>query len=388
MRHILTMAAGDLLQRLRDRSVLIFGIAVPLGLMAVFNLVLGGTEELELEPVTLAVAAPAGDELAPVLGETLARIDALDVTLTEVGAEQARALAADGTADLAMIVPDGFGDAVRAGEPVTVEMVEGDGAGVETDVLLAVAQGVLDQLAAGTEAATAASAAGLPPDRVGEVAARAATDTGALTLAEGVASSEQLSTSATLVAGQAGLFLLFTVGFGVLGLVAEREQGTMARLRSMPMRPGTVVAAKALVSFVLGVVATTVLLVAGSLMFGADFGSPLAVGVLVLCAVAAATSLMFVVARLARTAEQASVMQSILAMGLGVAGGAFFPLAASGVLARVLDLNPVAALMRGLGITAGGGGLNDIGVPVLTMLGFAAVAVAVSRLVPDRAAAP
>lgn len=388
MRHILTMAAGDLLQRLRDRSVLIFGIAVPLGLMAVFNLVLGGTEELELEPVTLAVAAPAGDELAPVLGETLARIDALDVTLTEVGAEQARALAADGTADLAMIVPDGFGDAVRAGEPVTVEMVEGDGAGVETDVLLAVAQGVLDQLAAGTEAATAASAAGLPPDTVGEVAARAATDTGALTLAEGVASSEQLSTSATLVAGQAGLFLLFTVGFGVLGLVAEREQGTMARLRSMPMRPGTVVAAKALVSFVLGVVATTVLLVAGSLMFGADFGSPLAVGVLVLCAVAAATSLMFVVARLARTAEQASVMQSILAMGLGVAGGAFFPLAASGVLARVLDLNPVAALMRGLGITAGGGGLGDIGVPVLTMLGFAAVAVAVSRLVPDRAAAP
>ena len=388
MRHILTMAAGDLLQRLRDRSVLIFGVAVPLGLMAVFNLVLGGTEELELDPVTLAVAAPAGDELAPVLGETLAGIDALDVTLTEVGAEQARSLAADGTADLAMIIPDGFGDAVRAGGPVTVEMVEGDGAGVETDVLLAVAQGVLDQLAAGTEAASAASAAGLAADTVGEVATRAATDTGAITLEEGVASSEQLSTSATLVAGQAGLFLLFTVGFGVLGLVAEREQGTMARLRSMPMRPGTVVAAKALVSFVLGVVATTVLLVAGSLMFGADFGSPLAVGVLVVCAVAAATSLMFVVARLARTAEQAGVMQSILAMGLGVAGGAFFPLAASGLLARVLDLDPVAALMRGLGITAGGGGLADIGVPVLTMLGFAAVAVALSRLVPDRAAAP
>lgn len=387
MRHILTMAAGDLLQRLRDRSVLIFGVAVPLGLMAVFNLVLGGTEELELDPVTLAVAAPAGDELAPVLGETLAGIDALDVTLTEVGAEQARSLAADGTADLAMIIPDGFGDAVRAGEPVTVEMVEGDGAGVETDVLLAVAQGVLDQLAAGTEAASAASAAGLAADTVGEVATRAATDTGAITLEEGVASSEQLSTSATLVAGQAGLFLLFTVGFGVLGLVAEREQGTMARLRSMPMRPGTVVAAKALVSFVLGVVATTVLLVAGSLMFGADFGSPLAVGVLVVCAVAAATSLMFVVARLARTAEQAGVMQSILAMGLGVAGGAFFPLAASGLLARVLDLNPVAALMRGLGITAGGGGIGDVGVPVVTMLGFAAVAVAVSRLVPDRAAA-
>ena len=48
MRQILTMTAGDLLQRLRDRSVLIFGIAVPLGLMAVFNLVFGGVDELEL----------------------------------------------------------------------------------------------------------------------------------------------------------------------------------------------------------------------------------------------------------------------------------------------------------------------------------------------------
>ena len=320
------------------------------------------------------------------LGETLAGLDVLDVTLTEVGAAEARDLAADGAADLAMIVPDGFGASVRAGEAVTVEMVEGDGAGVETDILLAVAQGVLDQLAAGTEAAAAASAAGLAPDVVGEVAARAATDAGAVSLVSGEASSEQLSTSATLVAGQAGLFLLFTVGFGVLGLVAEREQGTMARLRSMPMRPGAVVAAKALVSFVLGVVATTVLLVAGSLMFGADFGSPVAVAVLVICAVTAATSLMFVVARVARTAEQAGVMQSILAMGLGVAGGAFFPLAASGLLARVLDLNPGAALMRGLGITAGGGGIGDVGVPVVTLLGFAVVAVVVSRLVPDRAA--
>ena len=37
------------------------------------------------------------------------------------------------------------------------------------------------------------------------------------------------------MAGQAGLFLLFTVGFGVTGLLAEREPGTLARLRSMPM---------------------------------------------------------------------------------------------------------------------------------------------------------
>jgi ABC-2 type transport system permease protein len=91
-----------------------------------------------------------------------------------------------------------------------------------------------------------------------------------------------------------------------------------------------------------------------------------------------------VIARVARTAEQASVAQSILAITLGMAGGAFFPVAAAGILGTILDLNPIAAFTRGLGVTAGGGGLADIAVPVASMLGFAVVAVLVSRLVPDR----
>jgi ABC-2 type transport system permease protein len=50
----------------------------------------------------------------------------------------------------------------------------------------------------------------------------------------------------------------------------------------------------------------------------------------------------------------------------------------------VLDLNPVAALLRGLGTTSGGGGVADIGIPVAIMLGFAVVMLLASRLVPDR----
>ena len=166
------------------------------------------------------------------------------------------------------------------------------------------------------------------------------------TLVEGTPSNEQLSIKGALVAGQAGLFLLFTVGFGVLGLLAEREQGTLARLRSMPLPASLIVAAKGMVSYILGVVATGVLLTAGSLFFDVSFGSPLAVAVIVLCAVAAGTSLMFIIARLARTAEQAGIAQSILALMLGIAGGAFFPMTVSGLAGTLVDLNPIAAFTR------------------------------------------
>src|SRR5699024_9307896 len=153
-------------------------------------------------------------------------------------------------AALGIVVPEGFGEAVTAGEPVTVELVEGDGAGLETDVLLLVVRGVTEQMTAGTVATRAGAAVGLPDEAVGAVGQQVAQAVPAVPTVGGTTATEQLDPAATTVAGQAGLFLLFTVGFGVLALVNEREQGTLARLRSMPIRPGLIVGAKALSSYV------------------------------------------------------------------------------------------------------------------------------------------
>jgi len=384
VRKLWTLTAYDLLQRVRDRSVLIYGLVVPLALMYVFNLTFGGTEDLELQPVTVAAAVPPGDQLAASVVRALAASKALEIAVEEVAADEAAARVAAGDADVALVVPEGFAAQVMAGNGPAVEVTESAEAGLESDIVLSVVDGVLAELAAGSVAAAAAAEAGVPQDRLTAVAQRVAGQGPAIGLVEGRASDEQLSASGALVAGQAGLFLLFTVGFGVLSLVAEREQGTLARLRSMPMPAGLVVAAKALSGFLLGVVSTAVLLTLGSLFFDVSFGSPVAAAVLVLSAVAAGTSLTFIVARVARTSEQANTVQSIVALVLGIAGGAFFPITASGLAGRLVDLNPIAAFTRGLGITSGGGGLSDIGAPVTVMLGFAVVAWLASRLLPDR----
>ena len=281
-------------------------------------------------------------------------------------------------------MPDGFGEAARAGQAVTVEAVRGDEAGIEADIVLSVVDGLLGQFASGAVTARAALAEGVSHDDLGAIIEQATTGGPAYDLTRGQASDEQLDAGAALVAGQAGLFLLFTVSFGVTGLLIDRESGALARLRSMPLPGWVIIASKALVSFVLGVVATGVLLALGSVLFDADFGSLPAVAVLVLCAAAAGTSVMFLIVRVARTSEQAGIATSIVALVLGIGGGAFFPVSATGPLSHVLDLNPVAALLRGLGTTSGGGGLADIGVPVAIMLGFIAVMLAASRLVPDR----
>ena len=386
LRHLWTMTASDLRQRIRDKSVIIFALVVPLALMFVFNLALSGMQDVTLGTIDVAVAMPDGDQLAAGLVDAALSSEAVEVHQTTAPADEVRDLVQSGEVAMGIIVPEDFSEAVTSGRETVVDVVQGDQAGLESSVVVAVLQAVLDRFAAGTVAAAAGAQLGLPPEQLATLAEEAATAGPQITLTEGETSNEQLSSSANLVAGQAGLFLLFTVGFGVLGLLAEREQGTLARLRSMPMRPGLIVAAKGLVSYLLGVVATSVLLVVGSLFFDVSFGSPLAVVALVLCVVAAGVSLMFIIARVARTAEQANISQSILAMVLGMSAGAFFPITSSGTLGQLMDLNPIAAFMRGLGITSGGGGIGDIGTPVLIMLGFAAVAAAVSRIVPDRGA--
>jgi ABC-2 type transport system permease protein len=388
MRGLWTMVANDLRQRIRDKSVFIFSLIVPLALMGVLSLVFGGLgdDTADLQPATVIASADDAGPLGAALLGAVDSLEIMDVTVRTVPAGEVRSETQASGAALGIIIPAGFSDAALSGRPAAVQLVEGNGAALETGVLVSVVQGIVDQFAAGTVTAAAGGAAGLPDEELAALAREAAAGPPLLTLAEGQAAAEQLSLRGTLVAGQAGLFLMFTVGFGVLGLLAEREQGTLARLRSMPVTGGAVIAAKACTGFILGAVATTVLLTAGSRLFGVSFGSPAVVAVLVLSVVTAATSLTFVVARLVRTAEQANVAQSILAMVLGIAGGAFFPVQGTGFAATLLDLNPIGAFIRGLGISAGGGTVGDVAGPVAVMLGFAAAGLLLSRVLPNRGA--
>lgn len=388
MHGLWTMVANDLRQRVRDKSVFIFSLIVPLALMAVLSLVFGGLggDTVDLKPATVVASADDADQLGAALLGAVESLEIMDVTIKRVPAADVRSETRASGAALGIVVPEGFSNAVLSGQAASVQLVEGNGASLETGVLISAVQAVLDQFAAGTVTAAAGGISGLPHQELTALAQQAAAGPRLLTLTEGHAAAEQLSLRGTLVAGQAGLFLMFTVGFGVLGLLAEREQGTLARLRSMPVTGGTVITAKACTGFILGVVATTVLLTAGSQLFGVSFGSPLVVATLILAVVTTATSLTFVVARLVRTAEQANVAQSILAMVLGIAGGAFFPVQATGLAATLLDLNPIGAFIRGLGISAGGGSLGDVVGPVAVMLAFAAAGLLLSRLLPDRGA--
>jgi ABC-2 type transport system permease protein len=388
VRELLVLVGHDLRQHLRDRSVLLFALVIPLSLSAVFTLAFGGVTDLQVRPVTVAVAVPPDDPVAEAVPTTLEGLadQGVPVSVRSVPADQAAALLADGAVAVAVVVPDGFGAAVGGGTGARVEVTSGDDAGLAGVVVTGVVESTVRRLDGDARAVAAAARLGLDPAGVEAVAGQvggAAPQPGWSTRD---LPAQQLSPSAGIVAGQAGMFLFFTVGFAVLTLLTEREWGTLARLRTMPLRPWLVPAAKAVVGVLLGVASTTVLLVSGQLLFaGVDFGSWPVVMVLVVATVIAATSVMALILKLARTAEQASLALSVIAITLGVTGGTFFQVPSGGVLGQLLMLNPVAALTRGLGLTAGGGGVADLTPVLLTLGGFTAAALLLARFTPGRA---
>jgi ABC-2 type transport system permease protein len=141
----------------------------------------------------------------------------------------------------------------------------------------------------------------------------------------------------------------------VSSLIEERTEGTLPRLLAAPVSRASIVLGKLLTSVVLGVVSISVLVVGTSVLLGASWGNPVGVALLIVAGVLAATGITAVIASLARTAEQAGSWQAVVAVTLGMLGGAFFPIQQSGSFMATASLvTPHAWFIRGLGNLAGG----------------------------------
>lgn len=383
MRAVFRIAAKDLRLRVRDRSAFILGIIAPFVLALIFSLVLGDLAAGTFRP-RYGVVDEDGGVSAAGLVATLRQI--ADRGLIELERDLSRdgatAAVEDGELAAVFVVPSGFTAAVEEGSPATVEVL-GD---VESPTSVLVARSIARSFATEVEtvrlAVATAIAAGADPSAAAGLVARVTAGPPPVTIAGEETAVRELDLTTFFVASMAIFFLFFTVQFGVTSLLEEKQDGTMSRLLAAPIRQTAVVWAKLLVSFVLGVVSMTVLIVASTFLLGAEWGNPVGVALLVVCGVLSAMGITTVVIAFARSTEQAGNLQAIIAVGLGMLGGVFFPAAlGTGLLADLAYVSPHRWFLTGLSDLAGGGG---VGVIVPSLLGLLAFAVATGGLAAMR----
>jgi ABC-2 type transport system permease protein len=130
---------------------------------------------------------------------------------------------------------------------------------------------------------------------------------------------------------------------------------------------------KVLVSLVLGVVSMGIVAAGTTLLMGARWGDPIAVAVLILATVLAASGIALLVVGFTRNEEQAGGLTSIVAMVFAVLGGSFFPLSqAPEALAQLALFTPHAWFLRGINDLASNEGVAVIlpSIAVLTAIGL------------------
>lgn len=374
MRAALLIAWKDLRQRARDRSAFVIAFAVPLALAFIFSLILGGDDTITFRYAVVdldggATAQAFVEGLVPLKDSGL-----VELTLAD-SLEKGHDLAAHGSVSATFVLPPGFSAAVESGQSTQIDVIGNVEAPIGTMVASSIAESFASQVTAvqASVATVVASGIGDPGD-VAALAQRAAAMPNPISLADVSATERKLDPKTFYAAGMAVFFLFFTVQFGISSLLDERREGTLSRLLAAPIPRWSILAGKLASSFVLGVVSMAVLAVATSLLFGAEWGNPVGVALLIVVGVLAAMAVMGLVATFARTAEQAANMEGIVAFVLGMVGGSFFPVAeAGGLIEKLSLLTPHAWFLRALGDLRGGGGVADILPAIGAILAFVAV---------------
>ena len=384
LRIALVIAGRILRQRVRDRSAFIFAILTPLGLALAFS-VLIPNEFSSFHTRFVVVDRDGGPPARALVDDALggvvdAGVAAVDAIADETGAaEEVRG----GRAGAAIIIPAGFSAAVQAGRPTEVRILGGEYA-----ISLEIARSVVSRFAADVGAiqlmvATTVATGGSADQATIQRAQAAIGDPSPVSVTTGATERLQASLATFYGAAMAIMFVFFATQYGALALLADRQGGTMARLLAAPIAPGSIIIGASLAGLVLGLVSMSVLVVATTVIKGANWGPPPLVALLIVAAVIAAMGISMAVSSLARTSQQAGGLNAIVAFSLAAIGGVFIPLSqAPETMVQLSQITPHAWFLRGIDTLSGSApGVADIApsLAVLLAMGIATGAIGLAR---------
>lgn len=375
MSPALVLARNGVRRGLRNRTLVLMGVVGPLVLGGVLALAFTGSGpkidislvDLDGSPVSVEIAEGLTEALGPDVQEGDASVTLRPAPDLD-SMEQARSEVNDGDVAASIVIPEGYGDSV-AGDPRALLVV----GSADNTIGSAVAEGIARSVTARTDLQRSMTvgfvSAGLDPSEIEpgdlqQVVRTELTDFG-------------FKFDAPLFFGPLSVFLFLGLAVNAKSLVRDRSIGILDRVRASPLSTRDVVLGAALTVMATGLLAAALVTVLSTLLFGASWGEPLDVAVIMFAFVVSVAGLLGLVVGLARTEAQADSWTNLMAFGFAVLAGSFFGgTTLPGLLGVIGTLTPNGAAMRAL-IEAGPGGEGLAGVWYLLvwmlMIGLAGV---------------
>jgi len=305
----------------------------------------------------------------------------------------------------AIVIPDGFSQAVLRREPAQLRVIRNPASAIGAAAVEETAQFLALLIEGGTNVlarplerlrammdAPGAAPGGAPDASVAEVAVMVNQSLGgvgrfltppALYLREPVAADStgpkpnQFSEIFGAVLPGMAAFALFFLAVGLMGDVfRERSRGTLHRQLTAPVRPVEVVLGKILATMAVGVIVSLGMALIGAVLLGvrADLG---AFALLCLAFLLAVTGFVTLLYSFARNEQQGGTLTAIVMMVMAFLGGSFLPLdALPRFVAGIAPLTLNYWAIRGFQtLLLGHGGLVDVAMPLTVLLAVGIVCV-------------
>jgi ABC-2 type transport system permease protein len=354
-RALFTLTVKDLRLLVRDRGALLLLFLAPIVVISAAGFSLSSLYQSSSH--LLPVVDVDGGVISEKLVAGLSKTEGLDVAL--VTEEEARRLVFESPrAGAALLIPEGFSEALRKGEPTKLVLwtdpvkhlevlkvraaVEKARAGLIT-ARVAARIAVIQVLTYAGEVDFEA----LSEDSAG-LAERIAAKAMALEEENVFGGPTEFNTFDQNVPGFSVTFLLLGMLFGVgLGLLDEREWGMVYRLSASPVPPATLLAGKMLSRFATGVVQMALLFFFGRVAFGISLGPSLpALGLTIVGIAFASAAFAFLAATLAQSRDAMLPMGTMAVVAMAAVGGCWWPITIEPMwLQRFAHLFPTAWAM-------------------------------------------
>lgn len=333
MRAALVIAGVELRRVAGDRIALFFIAVLPIAIMTIIGSTFGGEDG----EVPLGVVDEDGTVESRALVDELEGTPLLVVERFDSRRDMAQEIRNDAVSS-GLVVPEGFGAGLDAGEPVDVELVT-DPVRPVNGTVRAVVDGVLAdagapmaaarlaaELAGGDVDEHLAAARALQADAPRVEVQRASTGDG-----EGDPNPYGYTVPANLV------LFVFVSSLAIGGVLVEsRRLGVVDRIRAGPVSTAAVVGGFALSRVAFGVLQSLLLLGIGALVFGVDVGDPLGALTLVVLFAVVAAGVGLVVGAGASNVQQAQAIGIPIGIALGMLGGTMWPLEIVGPTMRAI----------------------------------------------------
>lgn len=329
-----TIASNDLRRRVRNRSALVMAVVAPLVMAGVFGLLLGGTDDLEFN-MGIVDLDQSDVSRQIVTGLADQPDDSPLVVTTYETEEDATTAVDDGDEGVAIVLPAGLSSAASPGA-ASIRVLQTPSLPISGQVGASVSNSIAAEFEAVARSLATAAELGVRIDVADVVEGDSRASMTALAVGEG-----EMDAVAYFGASMSILFMFFTVGFAARSILDEQSGGTLIRVLSTPATPVDVVVGKVLSVSLLAFGGFVVTWVVSTLAFGADWGPPATVLLLIVATVISIGGVSLFVTSFCRTGQQAETVTSVVAFAFALLGGNFLgPGAAPGLLTSARFLTP------------------------------------------------